>query len=189
MMALLRRMAAEGCAIVFSSHILDEVERLAEQVLVIVSGRLAASGDFRAIRRLMTDRPHSFTVASTNNRAFAQALVADPTVMAVELSDSKLIVRTSQFAEFIHAAPRIARDSGITIQELLPTSPRECLRLPGAAMNREIFTLTMREFIGQRRSLLILLLAVIPVGLAVIFQLGDAETRRTSPPTSSSTAS
>ena len=121
MMALLRRMAAEGCAIVFSSHILDEVERLAEQVLVIVSGRLAASGDFRAIRRLMTDRPHSFTVASTNNRAFAQALVADPTVMAVELSDSKLIVRTSQFAEFIHAAPRIARDSGITIQELLPT--------------------------------------------------------------------
>jgi ABC-2 type transport system ATP-binding protein len=121
MMALLRRMAAEGCAIVFSSHILDEVERLAEQVLVIVSGRLAASGDFRAIRRLMTDRPHSFTVTSTDNRGFAQALVADPTVMAVELSDNKLIVRTSQFAEFIHAAPRIAREEDITIQELLPT--------------------------------------------------------------------
>jgi ABC-2 type transport system ATP-binding protein len=121
MMALLRRMAAEGCAIVFSSHILDEVERLAEQVLVIVSGRLAAAGDFRAIRRLMTDRPHSFTVRSTDNRAFAQALVGDPTVMAVELSDNKVIVRTSQFAEFIHAAPRIARDADITIQELLPT--------------------------------------------------------------------
>ena len=42
-------------------------------------------------------------------------------------------------------------------------------------MNRDIFSLTMREFIGQRRSLIILLLAVIPVGLAVIFQIGDGE--------------
>jgi ABC-2 type transport system ATP-binding protein len=41
MMDLLRRMAAEGRTIVFSSHILEEVERLAEQVLVIVAGRLA----------------------------------------------------------------------------------------------------------------------------------------------------
>lgn len=121
MMALLRRMAAEGCAIVFSSHILDEVERLAEQVLVIVSGRLAASGDFRAIRRLMTDRPHSFTVSSTDNRRFAQALVGDPTVLAVEFAGDRLTVRTSQFAGFIHAAPRIAREEKITIRELLPT--------------------------------------------------------------------
>ena len=121
MMALLRRMASEGCAIVFSSHILDEVERLAEQVLVIVSGRLAASGDFRAIRRLMTDRPHSFTTTSSDNRRFAQALVGDPTVLAVELAGEKLTVRTSQFSEFILAAPRIARDNSITIRELLPT--------------------------------------------------------------------
>ncbi len=48
MMELLRRMAAEGRTVLFSSHILEEVERLAEQVLVIVAGRLAASGDFRA---------------------------------------------------------------------------------------------------------------------------------------------
>jgi ABC-2 type transport system ATP-binding protein len=106
---------------VFSSHILDEVERLAEQVLVIVSGRLAASGDFRAIRRLMTDRPHSFTVRSSDDRQFAQALVGDPTVLAVELSGKNLTVRTSQFAEFIHAAPRIAKAENITIRELLPT--------------------------------------------------------------------
>ena len=57
LMDLLRRLAAEGRTIVFSSHILEEVERLAERVLVIVAGRLAASGDFREIRRLMTDRP------------------------------------------------------------------------------------------------------------------------------------
>ena len=66
MMDLLRRMAAEGRAILFSSHILEEVERLAEAVLVVYAGRLAASGDFRSIRRLMTDRPHRFTIRSSS---------------------------------------------------------------------------------------------------------------------------
>ena len=121
MMDLLRRMAAEGRTIVFSSHILDEVERLAENVLVIVAGRLAASGDFRAIRRLMTDRPHTFTVHSSDNRRLAVALVADESVLGVELDDEHLIVRTSHFADFTRAAPRIAKAVGITLQEVLPT--------------------------------------------------------------------
>jgi ABC-2 type transport system ATP-binding protein len=85
MMDLLREMAAEGRTIVFSSHILEEVERLADNVLVIVAGRLAASGDFREIRRLMTDRPHTFTLRSGDNRRLASALVADPSVRGIEL--------------------------------------------------------------------------------------------------------
>jgi ABC-2 type transport system ATP-binding protein len=121
MMGLLRRMADEGRTIVFSSHILDEVERLAQDVLVIVAGRLAASGDFRAIRRLMTDRPHTFTVHSSDNRRFAVALVADESVFGVELSDEHLTIRTSQFAHFTRAAPRIAKAEGITLQEFVPT--------------------------------------------------------------------
>ena len=121
MMDLLRRMAAAGRTIVFSSHILDEVERLADEVLVIVSGRLAASGDFRAIRHLMTDRPHAFTVASSDDRRLAQALVGSPTVLAIDLTDGRLSVRTSQFAEFIRVAPRIAKEEGITVREMIPT--------------------------------------------------------------------
>ena len=121
MMVLLRRMADEGRTILFSSHILDEVERLAQNVLVIVAGRLVASGDFRAIRRLMTDRPHTFTVRSSDNRRFAVALVADQSVFGVELDGENLTVRTSQFADFTRAAPRIARTEGITLEELLPT--------------------------------------------------------------------
>lgn len=121
MMDLLRHMAGEGRTIVFSSHILDEVERLARNVLVIVAGRLVASGDFRAIRRLMTDRPHTFTVHSSDNRRLAAALVADESVFGVELDDEHLTVRTSQFADFTRAAPRIAKAAGITLQQLLPT--------------------------------------------------------------------
>jgi ABC-2 type transport system ATP-binding protein len=121
MIELLRRMAADGRTILFSSHILEEVERLAQEVLVIYAGRLAASGDFREIRRLMTDRPHAFTVRSSDDRTLAAALVAEAAVFGVELSDGRLAVRSSDFASFTRLLPRIARDHGITLLELRPT--------------------------------------------------------------------
>jgi ABC-2 type transport system ATP-binding protein len=121
MMDLLRRMAAEGRTILFSSHILEEVERVAEQVLVIVAGRLAASGDFREIRRLMTDRPHTFTVRSSDNRALGAALLREPTIGGVELSDSLLTVRTADFGAFSRSVAGVARRAGIRLHELRPT--------------------------------------------------------------------
>jgi ABC-2 type transport system ATP-binding protein len=121
MMEMFRHMADSGVTIVFSSHILEEVERLAENVLVIVSGRLAASGDFREIRRLMTDRPHTFTIRSNDDRRLASALVASPVVSGVELRDGILTVRTEDFAELTHIAARVARDAGVTLLEFRPT--------------------------------------------------------------------
>lgn len=115
MMDMLRNMAAEGRTILFSSHILEEVERLADRVLVIVAGRLAASGDFRAIRRLMTDRPHTFAVSSSDNRALASALLADDSVTGAQLDGDRITIRTADFERFTIHAPRIARDSGVTI--------------------------------------------------------------------------
>lgn len=121
LMGLLRDMAAAGKTIVFSSHILEEVERLAEDVLVIVSGRLAASGDFREIRKLMTDRPHTFTVRASDNRKLAADLVSDPSVYGVELQGNELEVRTSEFAAFTRAVAGVARRAGVTIFEIRPT--------------------------------------------------------------------
>lgn len=40
-------------------------------------------------------------------------------------------------------------------------------------MNGTVFTLTLRQFVGQRRSLLLVLLAAVPVIMAAIYQLGD----------------
>ena len=74
MIDLLREDAGRGRVIVFSTHILEELHHLAEEVLVVVSGRLAASGNFREIRRLMTDRPHAFAIRSSDDRGLAQAL-------------------------------------------------------------------------------------------------------------------
>ena len=100
MITLLRSMAAAGKTILFSSHILEEVERLADSVLVVYAGRLAAAGDFRSIRRLMTDRPHTFTVRS---------------------SDDHVAIRTADYDAFTRALPQVARSASVTLFEVRPT--------------------------------------------------------------------
>src|SRR5262249_1678590 len=74
-----------GRTVLLSSHILEEVEQAAAQMEVMVAGRLAASGDHRRIRRLMTDRPHRFTVRSSDDRRLAAAVLADPSAVSAEL--------------------------------------------------------------------------------------------------------
>ncbi|HSW43675.1 MAG TPA: ABC transporter ATP-binding protein [Patescibacteria group bacterium] len=120
MMDLLISLAERGRTILVSSHILEEVERVAQRVLVAVAGRLAAAGDFREIRRLMTDRPHEFRLRTSDDRALAAAIVARPAVAGVALEGDRLVVHAADYATFTGELARIARGAGITIYELIP---------------------------------------------------------------------
>ena len=121
MATLLSDYAAQGRTIVFSSHILEEVESLAGQIEVIVSGRHAASGDRTAIRRLMTDRPNQYRIRSSDNRRLASALMQGSTVRGVKLHDRFLELEADDLGGFAHVVPRVARDHGIRLLELTPT--------------------------------------------------------------------
>ncbi len=120
MMELLNRMADEGRTILFSSHILEEVEQLSGTVQVIVAGRLAASGDYRHIRRLMTNRPHVVAVRSTDDRALAVALIAEQSVTGVELGRDGLTVRAGDYGTFTRTLPKVALTEKIRVSRLLP---------------------------------------------------------------------
>ncbi len=75
LITLFRRLGAEGRTVIVSSHILHEVERLAERQIVLLRGRLAAAGDHRAIRDAMADRPRRVLVRSPEARGLAAALL------------------------------------------------------------------------------------------------------------------
>jgi ABC-2 type transport system ATP-binding protein len=129
LMELLRRMGDEGRTVLFSSHILEEVEQLASHIEVIVAGRHAASGDFRKIRRLMTDRPHRYLVRSSDDRALAAALIADPSTSGIEVTvagpgaggEGGLAVQAVDFGRFTTLLPRLARDHGIRLLTVSPS--------------------------------------------------------------------
>jgi len=121
MMTLLHSLGDQGHTILFSSHILEEVEQVSGTVQVIVAGRLAASGDYRKIRRLMTNRPHVFAVQSSDDRQLAVALIGETSVSGVEIANTGLTVRAADYGSFTRALPRIALDRGIRLRKLLPS--------------------------------------------------------------------
>ncbi len=130
LMDLLREMGEQGRTVLFSSHILEEVEQIATDVQVVVAGRHAASGDFREIRRLMTERPHQYTVRSDDDRALAAAVMADGSVTGVELVTTSAVggreggralhVEATDRASFVRLLPRVAQRHGIRLLEVTP---------------------------------------------------------------------
>nr|WP_238356318.1 ABC transporter ATP-binding protein [Kribbella italica] len=121
LMELLRKMGSDGRTVLFSSHILEEVQQVATHIEVVVSGRHAASGDYRAIRTLMTDRPMLYRLRSSDNRRLASALIADPSTAGADLDTAAVQIRVVDFERFSRLVPSLARDLGIRLLEVSPT--------------------------------------------------------------------
>ncbi|GAB95489.1 ABC-2 type transport system ATP-binding protein [Kineosphaera limosa] len=122
LMRLLRRMGEDGRIVLFSSHILEEVEQVARHIEVLVAGRHAASGDYTAIRRLMTDRPVHYRLESSDNRRLAGLLMTRESVTGVQVTPvGALEVQVSDLGAFAAGLPAWTRAEGITIRELIPT--------------------------------------------------------------------
>ena len=115
------RLSTQGKAILISSHILEEVEALADRILLVVSGKLAAAGDFHAIREKLDERPFHVRIGASKQREMAAALVALDSVESVSLDESGSIeVLTRNVAELQRMAPRLAQDIGSRLYRIEP---------------------------------------------------------------------
>ncbi len=118
---LLKTLAAEGRTIVLSSHILEEVEQLASSVLLIVNGKLAASGGFRAIRAALNQRPYHVRVTCDSPRKLAAAVVTLASVDAVHVDpDGAVIVLSRNVLDLQIALPRLAQAESISLRRVEP---------------------------------------------------------------------
>ena len=104
------RFAQQGRTVLVSSHILEEVEVLAESIVLMVSGRLAATGDIRAIREKLDERAYHVRIATDSPRPLAAALVQLEEVDTVNLGpDGDLVVLSRNVAVLQECIPRLAR--------------------------------------------------------------------------------
>jgi ABC-2 type transport system ATP-binding protein len=117
---LFKELGAQGRTVVVSSHVLNEVERLAERVVVLVHGRLAAAGGHHAIRDAMNDRPRHVLVRSDDGRRLASALIALDSVGGITFDAVRdgLVVQTPSARELAIALPRLARDEAVRLREV-----------------------------------------------------------------------
>ncbi len=112
LMETFTRLGHAGRTVLISSHILYEVERMGSNVLVIINGKLAAEGDFHAIRALMDDRPRRVRLLCTNPRAVAARLALLPGTRSLQLGTGGIIAETTAPLEFHAEVPRAAQQAG-----------------------------------------------------------------------------
>ena len=120
LIALFKRLGADGRTVIVSSHVLNEVERMSERVIVLIHGRLAAAGGHRAIRDAMDDRPRHVLVRADDGRRLAGSLVGLGSVAGVTFDRARdgLVIQTDQARELATALPRVARDAEIRLTEV-----------------------------------------------------------------------
>ena len=117
-MALL---AAQGKTILISSHILEEVEALASRILLMLSGKLAASGDFRAIRARLDEHAYQVRVVVDRPNEMASAIVGMDSIDSIAFSDDRsLVVHSRNVAELQISLPRLAQERQIRLIRVEP---------------------------------------------------------------------
>ena len=118
---LLEQLAAEGRTIVLSSHILEEVEQLANTVLLVINGKLAAAGGFRAIRAALNRRPYHVRVICDSPRKLAAAVVRLDSVDAVHFDpDGAIVVLSRNVLDLQLELPKLAQTERIRLQRIEP---------------------------------------------------------------------
>jgi ABC-2 type transport system ATP-binding protein len=120
LIALFKQLGAQGRTVIVSSHVLNEVERLAERVIVLIHGRLAAAGGHHAIRDAMDDRPRHVLVRSDGGRRLAAALITLDSVGGVTFDSVRdgIVIQTVQARALATALPRLARDESVRLLEV-----------------------------------------------------------------------
>lgn len=114
--ALLKRMSAKGKTILVSSHILHEIEGLADTLLVIAAGRVLASGTLHELRMLLADHPFTVEVATTEPRRMAALLVELPEVRGIELQEQAVVARTRNPVQFFTALSQVLAESDVNVR-------------------------------------------------------------------------
>jgi ABC-2 type transport system ATP-binding protein len=118
---VIRALGAAGRTVLVSSHILEEVEELADRIHLMVGGKLAASGDFHAIRRQLNDRPFVVRIDAGNPRALAAGLLEVEAIESVEIDEAgRLRVRSRNVAQLQRSLPEVAQRLDVRLLRVEP---------------------------------------------------------------------
>jgi len=116
---LLRKLKADGHHIIVSSHVLYEIERLTEQIVMISNGRVIAQGDIHRIRDLIDARPHVIEIDCPNPRDLARYIGAWDHIASIEFSGERRLRVLTRSPEALYSAlPELVIARGVSVTAL-----------------------------------------------------------------------
>lgn len=119
MIELIRDFGRQGKTVLVSSHVLVEVERFAENILVIINGKLAAAGNYRTIRNRIDNRPHVIRLKADDPRKLGAALLGAPAIRSIAIGDDgRITAETKDASAFYRIVPRVAKEHDVRLLEV-----------------------------------------------------------------------
>jgi ABC-2 type transport system ATP-binding protein len=119
LLGLFEKLAATGHHLIVSSHVLYEVERLTEEVVMISNGRVLAIGNVHRLRDALDAHPHSIAIRTKEPRRLAERLTGWENVTSLEIGEpDRLTVLTRAPDAFYREFPSLVLDAGIEVYEM-----------------------------------------------------------------------
>lgn len=121
LISLFKRLGEEGKTVIVSSHVLAEVERMTDQVIAMVDGRLAAVGHISEIRSAMSDKPRQVHIEAAETRLLSTALMALESVQGVQLDGPRITLQVTDSVDFAHRLPGLITAGSYGVSRVEPS--------------------------------------------------------------------
>ena len=120
--ALFREWGVKGRHVIVSSHILHEVDRISDQVILLSHGYVVAEGQIQGVRSEVKEQPMQILVRSDHPNLLAARLFQQDHVVEAKIQgDGKnLLVRTTDADRFYLLLNRVVLESGTEVESVAP---------------------------------------------------------------------
>jgi len=120
--AIFQEVAANGCIVIVSSHILHEVDILSDRVILMNHGYVVAEGGIHDVREEVEEHPMQILVRCDRPAVLAARIFELNHAVEVKLHpDGRgLLLRTKDAAGFYRLMNRIAVEENLTMEGIQP---------------------------------------------------------------------
>jgi ABC-2 type transport system ATP-binding protein len=120
--ALFEALGKEGLHVIISSHVLHEVDKISDQVVLMSYGYVVAEGQIHGVRSEVTDHPMQILVRCEDPSRLASRLFSQDHVVEAKLNrDGKgVLVRTRDAGQFYLLLNRIVVDEDFALEAVAP---------------------------------------------------------------------
>ena len=120
--ALFEKWGEKGRHVIVSSHILHEVDRISDQVILLSQGYVVAEGQIQSVRGEVKDQPMQILVRCDRPSQLAARLFTENHLVEAKIHTDGhgLLLRTTDADGFYLLLNKIVIDSGLVVESVAP---------------------------------------------------------------------
>ncbi len=121
-LALFAELGRQGMHLIISSHILEEVDRISDEVVLMTSGYVVAEGNIHSVRQEVREQPMQIMVRCSQPQMLASRVFAGNHAVEAKLhtDGGGLLVRTQDLDQFYTLLNQIASEGLVKIEAVAP---------------------------------------------------------------------